>query len=229
MQSLADLLGFAVYDRARERFEESLRIRTEIGDRSRIGNALLNLAEACELAGRLDEAEEYLGRALAIKRKALGPEHPEVAIDLDGTGTTDISTGIPFYDHMLDQLAAHGDFRLDLSCEGDLEIDEHHTVEDCALALGQALNRALGDRRGIGRYGFVLPMDEAVRIRSGESGGRAECRRGLSAERRVAQTGVQPLVCAAASTAALHPRPDRPDGADDRSRRSGAPRPGCAT
>jgi histidinol-phosphate aminotransferase/imidazoleglycerol-phosphate dehydratase/histidinol-phosphatase len=83
-----------------------------------------------------------------------------VAIDLDRPAPRRIDTGIPFYDHMLDQVAAHGNFSLVLSCEGDVEIDAHHSLEDCAIAFGTALSRALGERRGIGRFGFSLPMDE---------------------------------------------------------------------
>ena len=84
-----------------------------------------------------------------------------VAVDLDRPGPRRIGTGIPFYDHMLDQVAAHGGFSLVLSCEGDLDIDAHHSLEDCAIAFGSALSRALGDRSGIGRFGFSLPMDES--------------------------------------------------------------------
>ena len=83
-----------------------------------------------------------------------------LAIDLDRPDPRHIDSGIPFYDHMLDQVAAHGGFSLTLACTGDLDIDPHHSIEDIAIALGHGLKQALGDKRGIGRFGFALPMDE---------------------------------------------------------------------
>jgi imidazoleglycerol-phosphate dehydratase/histidinol-phosphatase len=85
----------------------------------------------------------------------------KVTVGLDATAPIRVATGIGFFDHMLEQLAKHGGFAMELTAQGDLQIDEHHTVEDCALALGEALRRALGTKVGIARYGFLLPMDEA--------------------------------------------------------------------
>jgi imidazoleglycerol-phosphate dehydratase len=95
-----------------------------------------------------------------------------VAVDLDGTGKASISTGVGFLDHMLELLAGHSLLDLDVQASGDLNVDEHHTVEDVGITLGLALSEALGERRGIRRYGFLLPMDEALARVALDLGGR---------------------------------------------------------
>jgi imidazoleglycerol-phosphate dehydratase len=95
-------------------------------------------------------------------------------LNIDGRGTYEISTGIRFLDHMLELFAKHGAFDLKLKADGDLDVDQHHTVEDCGIVLGQMFAKALGDRRGINRAGyFILPMDETLALAAIDLGGRA--------------------------------------------------------
>lgn len=96
-----------------------------------------------------------------------------VSLNLDGTGSCKVDTGLHFFDHMLDQLARHGGLDLEIKCKGDLQVDEHHTIEDTAIALGEAFDKALGDKRGIARYGFLLPMDDALAQVAIDFGGRS--------------------------------------------------------
>jgi len=95
-----------------------------------------------------------------------------IEVNLDGTGKASVSTGIAFFDHMLDQIARHGNIDLNIQCKGDLHIDEHHTIEDTGIALGEAILKALGDKRGIERYGFLLPMDDCLAQVAIDFGGR---------------------------------------------------------
>ena len=98
-----------------------------------------------------------------------------IRLDLDGTGVTDIDTGVPFFDHMLDAFGRHGLFDLTVHATGDVDVEAHHTVEDCGIVLGQCFAQALGDCRGIVRYGsIILPMDEALVMAAVDISGRGQ-------------------------------------------------------
>ena len=97
----------------------------------------------------------------------------EITLNLEGTGESEISTGLGFFDHMLEQIARHGQLDLYIKCKGDLHIDEHHTIEDTGIALGEAFTKALGNKLGVERYGYCLPMDDALAQAAIDFGGRA--------------------------------------------------------
>ena len=150
-----------------------------IGDREsdmelarNLGATGLKLGELswAEIAARVRASE----RRCTVSRKTAETDI-SICVDLDGGLESSFSdTGLKFFDHMLDQLPHHGGISLQVRCKGDLEVDEHHTVEDVGIALGEALRTALGDKRGIDRYGFALPMDESRAMVLLDLGGRSE-------------------------------------------------------
>jgi len=128
-----------------------------------------NLLKLFERNESVDTAENWiqLSEAICFPKRSVNLQRDtaetkiSLVLNLDGSGKADIQTGLPFFDHMLDQIARHGLIDLKLECTGDLEVDEHHTIEDTAIALGEAVTKALGNKTGIRRYSFVLPMDES--------------------------------------------------------------------
>ena len=133
----------------------------ELADRIGVRGLLVNVDE--EHAMTWPEIVDllcYSDRVATVERNT-NETRISASVNLDTRDPIRVSTGIGFYDHMLEQIAKHGGFGLTLQCAGDLEIDEHHTVEDSAICLGTALRQALGNKSGIGRYGFLLPMDES--------------------------------------------------------------------
>ncbi len=133
----------------------------ELAERIGVQGLLVNTAAAAAMSWKqIVELLCHSDRVAHVER-ATNETEISVAVNLDSSDTIQINTGIGFYDHMLEQIAKHGGFGLVVNCKGDLNVDEHHTVEDTAICLGNALREALGNKFGIGRYGFLLPMDES--------------------------------------------------------------------
>ena len=149
-----------------------------VGDRETDRQLALNLGTKALLVSEMSWAQvaetiRASERSATVARKTAETDI-FIRVDLDGHGPSEVDTGLKFFDHMLSQLIHHGGIALQVRCQGDLEVDEHHTIEDVGIALGEALRQALGDKRGIGRYGFALPMDESRALALLDFGGRSE-------------------------------------------------------
>jgi imidazoleglycerol-phosphate dehydratase / histidinol-phosphatase len=131
-------------------------------------NSIAHICNEWESVYRFLICPPRVGR---VKRKT-NETDIDIVVNLDGTGTAEISTGLGFFDHMLEQIAKHGSIGLFINTKGDLHIDEHHTIEDTGIALGEAFAKALGDKRGTERYGFLLPMDDCLAQVAIDFGGR---------------------------------------------------------
>lgn len=148
-----------------------------IGDRQTDAQLAVNLGcQALILGPEMDWAKiteiAYAGKRQATVVRTTKETNIRICVSLDGTGRSSIQTGLGFFDHMLEQIAKHGSIDLDIQVKGDLHVDEHHTIEDTALALGEAVSTALGDKRGIERYGYTLPMDDCLCTVALDFGGR---------------------------------------------------------
>lgn len=139
-----------------------------IGDRATDKQLAINLGCKYLILGdnvkSWDEITEILfaGQRIASVRRTTKETDIDIRLNLDGTGQCDISTGLGFFDHMLEQIGKHGSIDLRIHVNGDLNVDEHHTIEDTGIALGECIGKALGDKRGIERYGYTLPMDDCL-------------------------------------------------------------------
>lgn len=152
--------SFVIGDRETDR-----QLAYNLGCKALILNDDLNWDKIAELL--------FAGERTASVKRVTNETDIEVMVNLDGKGIADINTGLGFFDHMLEQIARHGKMDLKIKAKGDLHVDEHHTIEDTAIALGQCLDLALGNKRGIERYGFVLPMDDSLCKVAIDFGGRS--------------------------------------------------------
>ena len=152
-----------------------VKLAQNLGSKSILITSELGNSDATFEAENWDQIAEFLfagERKATVSRKTKETDI-NISINLDGNGKANISTGLGFFDHMLEQIAKHGGIDLDINVKGDLHVDEHHTIEDTAIALGQALYMALGNKRGIERYGYSLPMDDCLCSAVLDFGGRA--------------------------------------------------------